>query len=87
MKYKYLVLFPIPEPYYIQIKEVMIKVERCNTVRCPIFLKQPHITFHRPIEGIDETVIKKTWCKVWCYKYAKPESPSVIFITLAKNTL
>ena len=57
---KYMLSFPIEEePYCGIICSLMDKIS-VLTGRPPLYEKlYPHITFHRPISGIDESVIKK----------------------------
>ncbi len=57
--YKYIIIFPIDEePYFSQICMLMDHVTK-DTGIPPLYNKMvPHITFHRPIVGIDEEKIK-----------------------------
>lgn len=54
MKYKYLIHFPIPEPYRSQIIAYMDHIEHLTGVPAPYHKLPPHMTFHRPIEGVSE---------------------------------
>lgn len=57
--YKYIIAFPIDEePYLKTLRDLIDKVAK-ETGLPPIYEKMvPHITFHRPIENIDEEKIK-----------------------------
>jgi hypothetical protein len=55
---KYLVLFPIPEPFNGQICLLMEKVASITGTQPPFWQLTPHMTFHRPLAGIDEDVLK-----------------------------
>lgn len=54
MKYKYIVLFPVPEPYATEIKAMMDPIEQLTGVPAPHKKLPPHMTFHRPIEDVPE---------------------------------
>ena len=58
MKYKYLIVFPIPEPFNAEICLLMDKVSKYTKIPPPYKKLGPHITFHRPIEEVDEETIK-----------------------------
>ncbi|HTH92877.1 MAG TPA: hypothetical protein VL576_00120 [Candidatus Paceibacterota bacterium] len=58
MKYKYIVIFPIPDPYLERIIEIMDIIALYTGIEPPYKRLVPHITFHRPIENIEEEVIK-----------------------------
>ncbi len=58
MKYKYIVLFPVPVPYRRRIEELMNIAAVYTGIPPPSTKLRPHITFHRPIEGIDEEKLK-----------------------------
>ncbi len=58
MKYKYLILFPIPKPYLKQIMDLMDIVALYTGTEPPYKNLIPHITFHRPIEGIEPEEIE-----------------------------
>lgn len=58
MKYKYLVSFVIPEPFNTELCVLMDQVSRHTKLPSPYKKLSPHVTFHRPIEEIDEAVIK-----------------------------
>ncbi len=51
--YKYLILFPIPEPESSDLRALMDEVAECTKLQPPYKNIPPHITFHRPISEID----------------------------------
>lgn len=55
---KYLVLFLIPEPFRTQLCQLMDEVARVSGLPPPHLSLPPHMTFHRPLAGIDECVMK-----------------------------
>lgn len=57
--YKYILIFPIDEdPYLGTIRELMDKIS-IKTGLPPLYKKMcPHVTFHRPLVGINESVIR-----------------------------
>lgn len=55
---KYLILFPIPDPYKTRICQTMDEIALHTKIVPPYEKLLPHITFHRPITGIDERVIQ-----------------------------
>ncbi len=59
MKYKYIVSFPVPQPYRRRIEKLMAIAAACSGIPSPATKLRPHITFHRPIENIDEETIKR----------------------------
>ncbi len=58
MNYKYLILFPIPEPFNTKLRLLMDSISERTAVPPPYKKLPPHITFHRPIEGVEESTIK-----------------------------
>lgn len=58
MENKYLILFPIPEPYQVGICNIMDTIAVHTKIDPPYKKLDPHITFHRPITGIEERVIQ-----------------------------
>jgi 2'-5' RNA ligase len=57
-KNKYFILFPVPEPWLTKICGLIDKVV-IHTGGGPLYEKLiPHMTFHRPVTGIDEEVMK-----------------------------
>jgi hypothetical protein len=54
MKYKYIILFPIPDPYKKKIIAQMNRIELMTGVPAPHKKLVPHMSFHRPLEGISE---------------------------------
>lgn len=53
--FKYIVLFPIPEPQRNVIHDLMFKISKCIGLEPPCKTIMPHITLHRPIRGGEET--------------------------------
>lgn len=51
--YKYLILFPIPEPHRGDLCALMDEIAECTKLLPPYKNIPPHITFHRPISEID----------------------------------
>jgi len=58
MNYKYLILFPIPEPFNTELCVLMDEISTYTALPSPYKKLPPHVTFHRPLEGIDENLIK-----------------------------
>jgi hypothetical protein len=57
-EYKYLVLFPVPKPHKVMIERLAEKVSAHTGLPSPYRGELgPHMTFHRPIEGIEEDVV------------------------------
>ncbi len=56
--YKYLVLFPIPDPFGGQLCKLQDEVAALTHISPPYFNLEPHVTFHRPLSGIGENVLK-----------------------------
>jgi len=57
--YKYIIIFPVDEePFYGEMREIMDRVATISKLPPPYLKIIPHITFHRPIVGVDEEVIK-----------------------------
>lgn len=57
MAYKYMVLFPIRGTDGERILSLMDQVAELTGIVPPHYKLLPHVTFHRPIEGIDEQVL------------------------------
>jgi 2'-5' RNA ligase len=58
MNYKYLILFPIPEPFNATLCALQDRISEYTTLQPPYRKLPPHITFHRPIDEIAEVIIK-----------------------------
>lgn len=57
VRHKYLVLFPIPTPFRERIEEIMDALAWHSGIAPPHRKLCPHVTFHRPIVGIDEKTL------------------------------
>ncbi len=55
---KYLISFPIPDPFCGQLCLEMEKVASITGIPPPFWQLEPHMTFHRPLLGIDEGLVK-----------------------------
>lgn len=51
---KFVVIFPIPEPYHAQLILLMDRVAAITGLPPPHHNLPPHVTFHRPLEGLDK---------------------------------
>lgn len=56
--YKFLVLFPIPEPHCSVLCRFMDEVAEHTKLPPPYIKIPPHITFHRPIAGIEQGALE-----------------------------
>ena len=56
--FKYLILFPVPEPYCNELRCLMDEIAAYTKIIPPYGQIKPHITFHRPIVGIEQKVIE-----------------------------
>lgn len=56
---KHLIMFPIPHPYRKELCRLMDRVASETGIPAPHMKLPPHVTFHRPLEGISETTLQK----------------------------
>ncbi len=56
--YKYLIPFPVPDPFKGRICELQDAVATITNISPPYWRLAPHVTFHRPLTGISENVLK-----------------------------
>lgn len=56
--YKYLILFPIPEPHSSDLRAFMDEIAELTKLPPPYKEIPPHITFHRPVREIDPEILR-----------------------------
>ncbi|MDO8231635.1 MAG: hypothetical protein Q7T37_00285 [bacterium] len=57
-QYKYVVLFPIPEPDSGHIRTIMDDIASITGIKPPHHKLPPHVTFHKPLTGIKEDLLE-----------------------------
>lgn len=57
MDHRYLILFPVPRSVRTQLIDLMNEIGKATRLRPPYKNLPPHVTFHRPITGINEKKI------------------------------
>jgi len=55
--YKHLVLFPVPNPFCGQICKIEDRIAHETGINPPYVKLPPHMTFHRPIAGLNERTL------------------------------
>lgn len=59
MNNEYLILFLIPDPFCIRLCRLMDDIASITRIDPPYRSLPPHVSFHRPLMGIDETALKE----------------------------
>ncbi|MFA6414568.1 MAG: hypothetical protein WC217_00980 [Candidatus Paceibacterota bacterium] len=62
--HKHLVVIPIVAPFCCEVVKLMDKVAHETGINPPHYELAPHMSFHRPIHGVDEAVLRRGLVRV-----------------------